>query len=158
MFELYSARKVSMSPAAHEFVIRCEQNGVRKAEWAAGLTPDGDATTAAAAAPGATEGTSPSSVTATARAAPSLMMLLSPRELLKKIAVIDPRGRLERMMEMSTSVVDLQTCARKLQVAVDAADANSNSFDYATTCQLVSKLVSKARRTCGAALLEEAPR
>lgn len=134
LLEMFSSGKVAMLPPVHEFVIRCEQNGVRAAEWAVDLDSD------------------PADATAAATTTPTQSLLL-PRELIKKLVRLDPRGRLERMIEMCGSPKDLQTCARKLQAATE----RDKDMAYAVKCQLVGKLVSKARRTCGAALLAEAP-
>ncbi|TPP49648.1 hypothetical protein CGC20_19625 [Leishmania donovani] len=118
LFALYALGKSPMIPPAHEFLIRCEQEGVRKSAWGEGV-----------------------------RTLP----------LLKKLASLDVVGRLQRLIEMSTSVADIQVCAKKLTALItDAQDdvekdsviptPSAEKFDYAAKCQLISKLLSKARR------------
>ncbi|RNF15860.1 uncharacterized protein Tco025E_05362 [Trypanosoma conorhini] len=155
MFELYATGKVAMSPAVHEFLIRCEQHGVKTVEWATELESEAPTTaTNTTTAADTITGTVTESATQPEQRQHQLpMLLLSPRELLKKLAGIDPRGRLERMIEMCSTLGDLHTCARKLCKAT----GNEGRWEYATTCQLISKTASKTRRICGAALLAETP-
>lgn len=163
LFALYALGKNPMIPPAHEFLIRCEQEGVRKSAWGEGVrTLPVRAAEADAAIPaeGETEGVAPSPQPP-APVAPLLdaevASLLSPRELLKKLASLDAVGRLQRLIEMSRSVADIQVCAKKLTAMVtDAQDdvekgsvfpsTSAEKFDYAAKCQLISKLLSKARR------------
>lgn len=119
LYALFSIGKVTMSPSAHEFVIRCEQHGARAASWATGVSP--------------LEGKEPS--------------LFTPRELIKRLAAISPVARLHRQIELCHSVEDIATCAKKLQTLVSTVEDNEGGgLDYATRCQLVSKVISKARR------------
>lgn len=162
LFSLYSlctTGKMVLRPPSHEFLIRCEQHGVRRPEWEAALT--------------AAHGVDTS--------------LLTPKAMLKRLAQVEPVGRLQRLMEMSTSPEDLRKCALKLKKMVEgteegeegpqegssaaatktppgsvaalrargkttaAARKSGNLFltedsAYAQKCQLLSKLVSKMRR------------
>ncbi|ESL10042.1 hypothetical protein TRSC58_02230 [Trypanosoma rangeli SC58] len=146
MFELYATRKVTISSAVHEFLIRCEQNGVKTLKWATELESE---------APTTIDNSTATQGTAIKRQQQQqlLPVLLSPLELLKRLAGIDPRGRLERMIEMCLTLGDLYTCARKLCKVT----GGEKGLEYAATCQLISKTASKARRICGAALLADAP-
>lgn len=121
LFSLFSIGKVPMSPAAQELIIRCEQHGVRKPEWA------GEVTTL--------EGQEPS--------------LFTPRELLKKLSALDPLGRLQRQIELCSSVEDLCVCAKKMRAMFQRGPADGGEeqeIEYAKQCQLLSKILSKARR------------
>ncbi|GET93608.1 hypothetical protein, conserved [Leishmania tarentolae] len=159
LFAVYALGKNPMIPAAHEFLIRCEQEGVRKSAWGEGVrTLPVKVAVADGTIPAEGEGPSPKPAP---RAEHPLdaeaVSLLSPRELLKKLASLDPVGRLQRLIEMSTTVVDIQVCAKKLIALVSDVHKNgeegsvfstssAEKFDYATKCQLISKLLSKARR------------
>ncbi|KAK7200593.1 hypothetical protein NESM_000115200 [Novymonas esmeraldas] len=158
LFALYALGKNPMIPPAHEFLIRCEQEGVRKSAWAEGvrtLPPkEPEAEAAADAVDGVVDGVAPSP-RLPVRAAPSLdaeaAALLSPRELLKKLTALDPIGRLQRQIELAGTVADLQVCANKLAAVVSEGSSALSSttaekFDYAAKCQLIGKLLSKARR------------
>ncbi|KAG5490663.1 hypothetical protein JKF63_00785 [Porcisia hertigi] len=163
LFALYALSKNPMTPSAHEFLIRCEQEGVRKSAWGEGvhtLPAKETKVDVTASTEGGAEGLSPSPQ-APAPAVPPLdeatASLLSPRELLKKLAALDAVGRLQRLIELSRSVEDIQVCAKKLTslFADRQDDAESGDvfystraakLDYAAKCQLISKLLSKARR------------
>ncbi|KAG8342078.1 hypothetical protein ERJ75_001352100 [Trypanosoma vivax] len=162
MLELYTNSggahmQMKMLPAAHEFIIRCEQNGVRKNEWSTDIlekdgATEGDQTNVTV------DGKAPSSQSAVDAVTPKAvpLLVLSPRDLIKKIAAIDPRGRLERLIEMSTTVLDLHKCANRLLKKSETAGAESEkSLDYATMCQLIGKLASKARRVCEVVLRDK---
>ncbi|EKF29026.1 hypothetical protein MOQ_007204 [Trypanosoma cruzi marinkellei] len=151
MFELYATGKVTILPAAHEFLIRCEQNGVRRMEWTTGLESEVH-TMAAAASTNASTTTGTEEMQKQEHQVP-LPLLLSPRELLKKLAGIDPRGRLERMIEMCSTLGDIHTCTRRLCKATES----EKGLEYAAKCQLISKIASKARRICAMVLLPEPP-
>ncbi|KAG5464358.1 hypothetical protein LSCM1_00540 [Leishmania martiniquensis] len=163
LFALYALGKSPMIPPAHEFLIRCEQAGVRKATWGEGvrtLPAAAAGTDANTSAVGETAGVAPSPAppapvarTLVAEVAP----LLSPRELVKKLACLDVVGRLQRLIEMSQTVDDMQVCAKKLTALLtdgqgDAerggtfSSPSAEKLDYATKCQLISKLLSKVRR------------
>ncbi|CAJ1993905.1 hypothetical protein conserved [Leishmania donovani] len=163
LFALYALGKSPMIPPAHEFLIRCEQEGVRKSAWGEGVrTLPVKAAEADAAIPaeGEAEDLAPPPQPPAPVAPPldaEAASLLSPRELLKKLASLDVVGRLQRLIEMSTSVADIQVCAKKLTALItDAQDdvekdsviptPSAEKFDYAAKCQLISKLLSKARR------------
>ncbi|CAG9584060.1 conserved hypothetical protein [Leishmania major strain Friedlin] len=163
LFALYALGKTPMIPPAHEFLIRCEQEGVRKSAWGEGvrtLPVKAAETDAAIPAEGEAEGVAPSPQPPAPVAPPldaEAGSLLSPRELLKKLASLDVVGRLQRLIEMSRSVADIQVCANKLTALItDARDdvekgsviptTSAEKFDYAAKCQLISKLLSKARR------------
>ncbi|EPY27749.1 hypothetical protein STCU_05589 [Strigomonas culicis] len=125
VFSLYSLKRAKMPPSAHEFVIHCEQYGVKKSDWATDM--------------GTVEGVEPS--------------LLTPKQLLQKLIALDRVGRVQRLIELCHTVQDLHTCVRKIgklfalpEDAEEGADAESD-LSYAAKCQLISKLISKARRT-----------
>jgi hypothetical protein len=172
LFAVYALGRQSMIPPAHEFLIRCEQAGVRKAAWADSVKTlpakkpeteeehaEGNAgtdTATAAASSASSPAPSPSSAPTLPAEATSL---LSPRELLKKLSALDPVGRLQRLIELSDTVEDVQVCAKKLAVLLsdtdgpDSGSGNGNTvnntgerFDFVAKCQLISKLLSKARR------------
>lgn len=151
MLEVYSTATstsaVPISPAAHEFIIRCEQNGVRRMTWADELTQ----TNGTQKVEKGEEGEEGVDAKASASASgPVPVLLFSPRELIKKVANVEPRGRLERMIEMSTTTADLESCARKLQTVATPAQEGKKNLEYAAVCRLLSKLASKTRRTCEA--------
>lgn len=169
LFAVYALGKQTMIPPAHEFLIRCEQEGVRKAAWGEGVKtlpekePAADAEKVsedtgadAAAAISLASSFSPTALPSAPpppRApAPTLPTaeptLLSPRELLKKLAALDPVGRLQRLIELSSTVDDVNVCARKLATLISEGEGGSaeEKFDFAAKCQLISKLLSKARR------------
>ncbi|EKG00736.1 hypothetical protein TCSYLVIO_008302 [Trypanosoma cruzi] len=152
MFELYATGRVKILPAAHEFMIRCEQNGVRRMEWAAGLESEVHPTNSAAVSTNVSTPTGTEAMQKQQQQVP-LPLLFSPRELLKKLAGIDPRGRLERMIEMSSTLGDIHTCARRLCKAIES----EKGLEYANKCQLISKIASKARRISATVLLPEPP-
>ncbi|CCW63847.1 unnamed protein product [Phytomonas sp. EM1] len=112
--------KTSMTPQAHEFIIRCEQQGVRTAAWAADLQP--------------ISGMEPS--------------LLTPRELLKRLSTVDVVGHLQRRIELCAEVDAMSRCVKKMESLFSPPEDGSggNQITYAIQCQLNSKLISKARR------------
>lgn len=144
LFSLFSVSRVAMTPAAHEFLIHCEQHGVRSAEWgASGIKP-------------LEEGAAPS--------------LLLPRDMLKRLIGIEPIPRLQRQIELGSTIADIAKCTSKLDTLQAKADApeededrmltmedddaianptgvpSGADLDYAQRCQVISKIVSKARR------------
>ncbi|KAG5489675.1 hypothetical protein GH5_00554 [Leishmania sp. Ghana 2012 LV757] len=162
LFALYALGKSPMIPPAHEFLIRCEQEGVRKVTWGEGVRTLPAKVAEAhtnTSAEGETAAEAPSPPPR-APVAPSLdadvTPLLSPRELLKKLAALDVVGHLQRRIEMASTIEEMQVCAKKLTAVLtdmeDDAERTSTFFtsaarlDYATKCQLISKLLSKVRR------------
>ncbi|AIO02651.1 hypothetical protein LPMP_355200 [Leishmania panamensis] len=163
LFALYALGKTPITPPAHEFLIRCEQEGVRKSGWSEGVRTL-PANTAEAgttvSAKGDAEGVAPPPPPPAPVALPmdtEAASLLSPRELLSNLASLDAVGRLQRLIEMARTVDDIQVCAKKLtNVLTDAQNdvqngnqlsrTSAEKFDYAAKCQLISKLLSKARR------------
>ncbi|KAG5465831.1 hypothetical protein CUR178_00545 [Leishmania enriettii] len=162
LFALYALGKSPMIPPAHEFLIRCEQGGVRKVTWGEGVrTLPAKVAEArpSTSAEGETAAEAPSPPPRAPVAPPldaDVAPLLSPRELLKKLAALDVVGHLQRRIEMASTVVEMQVCAKKLTAVLtdmeDGADRASTfstsaaKLDYATKCQLISKLLSKVRR------------
>nr|CCC95660.1 unnamed protein product [Trypanosoma congolense IL3000] len=150
MFEMYSTStpspQVVIPPAAHEFIIRCEKNGVRKSSWASDLESRDNITEASEEIKKEQEAKDTNAV----QVAP--VMLFTPRELIKKIAALDPRGRLERMIEMCATIGDLNSCVQKLRYFVISYQNDGEEMDYTACCQLISKLSSKSRRVCEALL------
>ncbi|KPI83753.1 hypothetical protein ABL78_7208 [Leptomonas seymouri] len=163
LFAVYALGKQAMIPPAHEFLIRCEQEGVRKAAWGEGVKTlpesapkpqednvEGDSGDSEMAS------SSPSAAKPVAPTLPAgVTSLLSPRELLKKLAALDPVGRLQRLIELSSTVEDVQVCAKKLAALISesegtcsrhSASSTVEKFDFGAKCQLISKLLSKARR------------
>ncbi|KPA81586.1 hypothetical protein ABB37_03922 [Leptomonas pyrrhocoris] len=166
LFAVYALGKQTMNPPAHEFLIRCEQAGVRNAVWGEGVktlpekAPETDEDQNAEGNAGNKEAASSVAPPAPRMMAPTLptgeASLLSPRELLKKLAALDPVGRLQRLIELSRTVGEMQVCAKKLTALMSESEGTSSGnsvnphmegkFDFAAKCQLISKLLSKARR------------
>eukprot|EP00796_Vickermania_ingenoplastis_P011060 gene11060-7691_t len=128
LYSMASTGKMPLSPASHEFIIRCEQCGVRDAAWEADLAAHGVDTS-----------------------------LLTPKAMLKRLGQLDPVGRLQRLLETCATPADLAKCARRLKTRILSPDDDGNPASssgptsaseetYATNCQLLSKLVSRIRR------------
>lgn len=131
LFSLYSlctTAGMTLNFASHEFVIRCEQYGVRKKEWEASLTASGEVDTS----------------------------LLSPKAMLKQFVEMDVEGRLRRLVELSSTPADLLKCLQKLATQLPetsngsdekpAGQSGKQSDKFAEKCQLVSRVLSKIRR------------
>lgn len=145
-YSLCTTVKMPLRPVVHEFVIRCEQHGVKGTRWLEDLTQSGARDTS----------------------------LLTPKMILKKLALLDPVGRLQRLIEMSCGPEDVQKCAHRLQkLILSSADGASSPIGggdeaegdsdhrrsvtgtlspkaeeerYAAHCRLLSKLLSRIRR------------
>ncbi|CCW69928.1 unnamed protein product [Phytomonas sp. Hart1] len=110
-----------MTPSAHEFILRCEQQGVGAADWAADLRP--------------MEGMEPA--------------LLSPSGILKRLGAIDPVGHLRRRIELSRDLPGMVACVQEMATLFStrtAEGSDGGAIPYAIQCQLNCKLISKARR------------
>ncbi len=105
-----SAKNGAVQPQGHEFVIRCEQHGLKKAAWSEGVSP------------------LPST------AAP----LLTPKAMLKKISAVDPQGKMIRRIEMCKSMEDLASAAARI-TAEGYADLVPSDSQAIAFSRLVSK-------------------
>lgn len=105
-----SAKNGVVQPQGHEFVVRCEQHGLKKSAWFDGVRP-----LANTAAP-----------------------LLSPKAMLKKISAVDPQGKMIRRIEMCKSMEDLAGTAERL-MAEGYADLVPSDAQAIAFSRLVSK-------------------
>lgn len=107
-------------PAAlHEFCLRAEYYGVKKTAW-------GTAAASLELLPGAT---SPA--------------LLTPKEMLSKIASIDPQGRMIRRIEMCNDIPSLLRTVKEFNTVFLAQKASSPEVDVYVA---LGRLLSKCRR------------
>lgn len=101
LFSLYSLAttgKLTLQPGSHEFLLRCEQFGVKQDEWGSSLHSE--------------YGTDTSVIT--------------PREILLQLARMDEVGRLQRRIELSHTPEAISKCAKKLyKLVMTAAEAHA---------------------------------
>lgn len=121
-----SGKHGTVLPSAHEWVLRCEAHGVKKAAWSEEI----------AAPQAAVEGQEAPATT-----------LLSPKELIAKIVSTDPQGHMLRRIELCETSGDIARAAKLLMHASYLDGAKAADAGVA-----VARLVSKARRVLGAAL------
>lgn len=160
-----SSGKATLTPSAHEFLIRCEREGVHRKAWFASMKGEEDVDDDSAESDGegianpaadddedeeegrATEGkritidgATPGSTTApvTQRISDVLSSNLTPKAMIKMLSVIDVMGRLTRMIEIANNA---DTCRDSAARIVGAEELSGSE-----KVQLHTRLISKIRR------------
>jgi hypothetical protein len=128
-----SGKAAQVLPPAHEWVIRCEEHGVKKASWMQDSNDekalikllDGDAS----------------------------QLLLQPKEMLTKITSADAQGYLLRRIELSATPKALAKAANLVRSAVDDESFTGPQQQRTTQMSIaLGRLISKSRRVLEAIL------
>ncbi|CUG92056.1 Hypothetical protein, putative [Bodo saltans] len=126
-----SGKAAQVLPPAHEWAIRCEEHGVKKATWLQDSEESGKA----------------EKVLIKLLDGDASQLLLQPKEMLSKITAIDAQGYLLRRIELSATPKALSKAAKLVRLAVD--DESFTGSQQQRTTQLsiaLGRMISKTRR------------